>query len=65
LGKLELEVETGSTVSAAFEELSRAHPELARMRAGLRCAVDLEYAAWDTPLHDGAEVALIPPTAGG
>lgn len=35
------------------------------MRSNLRCAVDQEYVDWETPLHDGAELALIPPTAGG
>jgi molybdopterin converting factor small subunit len=31
----------------------------------LRWAVDQEYAGWDQVLRDGAELALIPPTAGG
>jgi molybdopterin converting factor small subunit len=35
------------------------------MRANLRCAIDQEYVDWETPLPDGAELALIPPTAGG
>ena len=49
----------------AFQELSLRHPKLAEMRANLRCAVDQEYVDWETSLHDGAELALIPPTAGG
>ena len=64
-GRLDLELERGSTVAAAFEELSLRHPKLDGLRAGLRCAVDLEYVEWGAPLHDGAELALIPPTAGG
>jgi molybdopterin converting factor small subunit len=55
----------GSTAATAFLELSLRHPKLAEMRANLHCAIDQEYVDWETPLHDGAEVALIPPTAGG
>jgi molybdopterin synthase catalytic subunit len=58
-------MDDGSTPATAFQELVARHPELALMRANLRCAVDQEYVAWETVLHDGAEVALIPPTAGG
>ena len=31
----------------------------------LRVAVDGAFAAWDTPLRDGSEVAFIPPVSGG
>lgn len=31
----------------------------------LRVAVDGEFAAWDSPLRDGSEVAFIPPVSGG
>ena len=63
--RLELEVEEGSTPGSVFDVLCRRQPRLAEMRPTLRCAVDQDYAAWDATLHDGAEVALIPPTAGG
>ncbi len=31
----------------------------------LRVAADGEFAQWGDPLHDGAEVAFIPPVSGG
>jgi molybdopterin synthase sulfur carrier subunit len=31
----------------------------------LRVAVNGEFAPWDTPLADGAELVFIPPVAGG
>jgi molybdopterin synthase sulfur carrier subunit len=31
----------------------------------LRVAVDGAFAAWDTPLSEGSEVAFIPPVSGG
>jgi molybdopterin synthase catalytic subunit len=64
-GRLELEVAEASSPSSVFEEISRETPALTRMRPNLRCAIDQEYAAWDTALHDGAELAFISPTAGG
>jgi molybdopterin synthase catalytic subunit len=64
-GKLELQLDLGSTVATAFHELAVRHPGFAPMRSSLRCAVDQDYVGWETSLHDGAELALIPPTAGG
>lgn len=37
---------------------------LARGRA-VRCALDQQMCAEDSPLHDGAEVAFFPPVTGG
>lgn len=34
-------------------------------REQLRVALDGAFARWDTPLHEGAEVAFIPPVSGG
>ena len=34
-------------------------------QAQLRVAVDGAFARWDMPLHEGAEVAFIPPVSGG
>jgi molybdopterin converting factor subunit 1 len=65
LSHLELEVAEESTPESVFAELSQREPRLAPMRSVLRCAVDHEYSRWDAVLHEGAEVALIPPTAGG
>lgn len=28
-------------------------------------SVDQRYAGWDAPLHDGAEVGILPPVSGG
>lgn len=34
-------------------------------RAHLRVALDGAFASWDSRLHEGAEVAFIPPVSGG
>jgi molybdopterin converting factor small subunit len=48
-----------------FREIADRAPALSAMRDNLRCAIDQEYASWDDRLHDGAELAFIPPTSGG
>lgn len=42
-------------------------PEIARYsdKAGLRVAVNGEWADWNSLLKDGDEVALLPPLSGG
>ena len=55
----------GETVAAVWESICDAHPELRGHRRSVRPAVDLAYAEWDSRLRDGAELAFIPPVAGG
>jgi molybdopterin synthase catalytic subunit len=45
--------------------LAQRHPPLARVLPRCRIAVNQEFAEDATPLQDGAEVALVPPVAGG
>jgi molybdopterin converting factor subunit 1 len=53
----------GSTVAEAAEALYEAYPALREMR--LRFAVNAAYADPDKVLHDGDELACIPPVGGG
>jgi molybdopterin synthase catalytic subunit len=53
------------TVGALRRALEAAHPSLARVLARSRLAVDQEFAPDEAPLRDGAEVAVVPPVAGG
>jgi molybdopterin converting factor small subunit len=43
----------------------RAAPWAQRVPPGPALAINRRYARGDAPLHDGDEVALIPPVAGG
>jgi len=54
-----------ATVGALRQALATAHPPLARLLPRCRLAVDQDFADDAAPLTDGAEVALIPPVAGG
>ena len=54
-----------ATVGALRGALLAAHPGLARVLPRCRIAVDQEFADDGAPLRDGAEVAVVPPVAGG
>lgn len=53
-----------ATPAALYEEL-RARHAFTLPGDRLRVAVNGEFAPWDTPLADGAELVFIPPVAGG
>ena len=62
----EHELPDGSTVADLVERLTAAYPTLEHLWPRLAVAVDGEVARdRAAPLHDGAEVALLPPVSGG
>ena len=62
-GSLTQELPDRATLGDLAEALYRAYPGLRPMR--LRLALNSAYAAPESALHDGDEVALIPPVGGG
>ncbi len=60
-----LDLADGATAAQALEAACARHPGLQPIAGRLRVAVDREFAKLTAPLRDGAEVALIPPVAGG
>lgn len=61
----ELAISSGATVGQALDALVARFPELEALLPHLRVAVDQEFATPELPLTPGAELALIPPVAGG
>jgi molybdopterin synthase catalytic subunit len=55
----------GASVADAWAALAEAHPGLVPHRPFVRAARNGEYAAWETPLDDGDQVAFLPPVSGG
>jgi molybdopterin synthase catalytic subunit len=63
--ELSLSVAPGTTVGDVWEQLVRDYPRLEGYRGSLLYAVNHEFSDLATVLHDGDEVAYIPPVSGG
>jgi molybdopterin converting factor subunit 1 len=59
------ELGVSSTVADLWTLLTRQIPFFARFPSMPPAAVNREYVEAMTPLHDGDEVAFLPPVAGG
>lgn len=60
-----LELAAGARVRDAIDALAAMHAPIASLRGRFRVAVNQDFAGEDRALHDGDELALIPPVAGG
>ena len=60
-----LDLNHASTIEQLFALYSERIPELAKYRSSVVASRNQEFAAWDTPLHSGDEVAFLPPVSGG
>jgi molybdopterin converting factor subunit 1 len=55
----------GATVQEMLHRFAQESPALAKLSASLAVAVNQQYASRDQVLHDGDELALLPPVSGG
>jgi molybdopterin converting factor subunit 1 len=60
-----LELEEGARPLDVWNDLRRSHDRLSAYHTPPMTAVNQEYAPPTTPLHDGDELAFIPPVSGG
>jgi molybdopterin synthase catalytic subunit len=60
-----LELADGATIDDLKRRLATDYPRLEPMLATTVFAIDDEYVPFEERLHDGAEVAAIPPVSGG
>ena len=60
-----LDVNDASTIEQLFAVYSQRIPEMAKYRSSVVASRNQEFAAWDTLLHSGDEVAFLPPVSGG
>ena len=61
----QVQMAPGATVAALWETIVAERPELRDLRAATRFAVNGQYVTPETRLHDGDEVAFLPPMSGG
>lgn len=62
---LQLELPDGANVSRAVRRLAESHGELTSHLPRVAFAINQSYVKSDAILHDGDELALIPPVSGG
>lgn len=60
-----LEMPDGTTLTELFAHYQKRFPSLAGFRASLVASRNQEFAAWDTPLSSGDDIAFLPPVSGG
>lgn len=60
-----LDLSDASTIEQLFALYVQRIPELAKYRSSLVASRNQEFAAWDTVLYSGDEVAFLPPVSGG
>jgi len=59
------EIAKATTLHELFQAYIERFPQLAGFRSSLVASRNQEFAAWNTPLVDGDEVAFLPPVSGG
>jgi molybdopterin converting factor subunit 1 len=64
-GELVREMPDSATVQTVWTALTREMPSLAQYEGSMSVAVNAEYARMAAALHDGDEVAFLPPVSGG
>src|SRR5436305_14517417 len=60
-----VDITSDTTISQLWSRLIEQYPRLAPMSRSAAFAVNGEYARRDVTLHDGDEVAFLPPVSGG
>jgi molybdopterin converting factor subunit 1 len=63
--ELTREVVPGSTIASVWQNLAEEFPELAEYRRSISTALNADYARMEEKVHDGDEVAFLPPVSGG
>jgi molybdopterin converting factor subunit 1 len=64
-GEIEMQIPPGTTVAELIERLTEEHPILRPYTRFLNVAVNRAYVGMQKELHDGDEVACLPPVGGG
>jgi molybdopterin converting factor subunit 1 len=64
-GETKLSLPEGAYASNVLDHFLKVNPKFSTWKDHLRVAVNSEYVDLHHPLHDGDEVAIIPPVSGG
>lgn len=55
----------GASVADVWRAVAEAHPAVQVLGPAISAAVNADFASMKTPVHDGDEVAFLPPVSGG
>jgi molybdopterin converting factor subunit 1 len=60
-----IDLGTEADIESLFAHYASRYPHLQQYRSSLIASCNQEFAAWNTVLHAGDEVAFLPPVSGG
>jgi molybdopterin converting factor subunit 1 len=63
--ELARDVDSGATIGSVWTQLASEYPALAPYERSISSAVNADYARMDTLVHEGDEIAFLPPVSGG
>ena len=64
-GAMACELPAGASVGDVWRAVATRHPALEPFGRSVSCAVNEDFAPMQAPVHDGDEVAFLPPVSGG
>ena len=64
-GECECTVPDGATAADVWRALVDRHPSLEPYEGSISCAINADFAKRTATVHDGDEVAFLPPVSGG
>ena len=59
------EVSNGATIGTVWRELAGEFPGLSAYERSMSSALNADYARMDAEVHEGDEIAFLPPVSGG
>jgi len=59
------DVPDGASVRDVWAALAAAHPDMVSLASSISAAVNTDFASMKTIVHEGDEVAFLPPVSGG
>jgi molybdopterin converting factor subunit 1 len=65
IGEEAFAISEGATLSEVFAHYAARFPQLAGFRSSVVASRNREFAAWDTRISSGDEIAFLPPVSGG
>ncbi len=59
------ELPAGATIGTVWQQLAGEFPGMAAYERSMSGALNADYARMDAEVHDGDEIAFLPPVSGG